>query len=222
MNAGATKNRRKHIPMKNIVTTLAALAAVTVAAQAAPQIKVTEVMYTGLFGEFVEITNTGDASQSMTGWSFSDNSRTVGETSIAGIGTLDAGEVAVITEVSDTIFIQAWYTEPTNNPVTLAAANIVENNVANLGRSDEVNIYDNTSPTPLLVDRVTYNDQASNGPRSEDVSAVPKDTWNFTLANMGTDWVLSTDSQVAGEWKAGVAGASGPIGSPGLLDLADY
>lgn len=205
--------------MKNIVTTLAALAAVTVAAQAAPQIKVTEVMYTGLFGEFVEITNTGDASQDMTNWSFSDNSRTPDETSLSGIGTLDAAEVAVITEVSDTIFIQAWYTEPTNNPVTLAAANIVENNVANLGRSDEVNIYDSAD---TLVDRVTYNDQTSNGPRSEDVSAVPKDTWNFTLANMGTDWVLSTDSQVAGEWKAGVAGATGPVGSPGLLDLADY
>jgi len=203
--------------MKNIVTTLAALAAVTVAAQAAPQIKVTEVMYTGLFGEFVEITNTGDAQQNMTGWSFSDNSRTPDETSIAGIGALDAGEVAVITEVSDAIFIQAWYTEP--GKTALAAANIVENNVANLGRSDEVNIYD---ASDVLVDRVTYNDQTSNGPRSEDISAVPKDTWNFTSANMGTDWVLSTDAQVIGEWKAGVSGASGPVGSPGVLVLADY
>ena len=202
--------------MKNIVTTLAALAAVTVAAQAAPQIKVTEIMYTGLFGEFVEITNTGDAAEDMTGWSFSDNSRTPDETSIAGIGTLDAGEVAVITEVSDAIFIQAWYTEP--GKTALAASNIVENNVANLGRSDEVNIY---NASDVLVDRVTYNDQTSNGPRTEDVSAVPKSTWNFTSANMGTDWVLSTDSTVTGEWKAGVSGASGPTGSPGVLVLGN-
>lgn len=205
--------------MKNIVTTLAALAAVTVAAQAAPQVRITEVMYTGLFGEFVEITNIGDASQNMSGWSFSDNSRTIGETSLSGIGTLDAGEVAIITEVSDAIFIQAWYTEP--GETALAAANIVENNAANLGRSDEVNIYPNgaSDGDTDQEDRLTYNDQGSgsvDGVRSEDISAKP----GSVGANNFSTWVLSGSgaggTPNGNAWKAGVSGASGPIGSPGV------
>lgn len=217
-------NPLQHIPMKNIVTTLAAIAAVTVSAQAAPNVQITEIMYTGLFGEFIELTNIGADPQSFdtpgsiggtatVGWSFSDSDNVAGEVSLAQIDELSDGESAIITEVSDTIFIQAWYTEPPANPVTLAATNIVENNAVNLGRSDTVNIYDENGNTK---DSVVYSDPF--GPRSEDVSAKP----DATLSAQGTNaafstWLLSTTSGApnGNAWKAGVTGAPGPVGSPG-------
>lgn len=225
MNAGATTTRRDNIPMKNIVTSLAAIAALASAAQAAPDVRITEVMYTGLFGEFIEITNVGDAQQNMSGWSFSDNARDVPTdtnpktTSLSGLVALDAGEVAIITEVSSTIFIQAWYTEPTTETATLTAANIVANNSVNLGRSDEVNIYASGAPTGEdYKDRLTYNDQGTgtvDGVRSEDISAKV----GTVGANLFNTWTLS-GTEAGGTpngnaWKAGVAGAPGPIGSPG-------
>lgn len=214
--------------MKNIATTLAAIAAVTVSAQAAPNVQITEIMYTGLFGEFVEITNIGDATQSLdtpgtiggnatTGWSFSDSDNVAGEVPLAQIDELSAGESAIITEVSDEIFIQAWYTEPPANPVTLTATNIVENNDVNLGRSDTVNIYDENGASK---DSVVYSDPF--GPRSEDVSAKP----NAALSAQGTTsafstWLLSATSGApnGNAWKAGVTivgkNVPGSIGSPG-------
>lgn len=126
--------------MKNI-TMLAACAATTAAVKAVPQIRITEFMYTGLFGEYVEIANIGDTEQNMTGWSFSDNSRIVGDTSLSEIGTLSPGEAAIITEVSDALFTLVWYTEP--GEPALPASNIIANNTSNLGRSDETNIYPN-------------------------------------------------------------------------------
>ena len=221
MTSGATAIRRKHIPMKNIAI-LAALVAASSAANAAPNVQITEIMYTGLFGEFVEITNVGDADQSMTDWKFSDNRRGLTGsdfTSLSQIGTLSAGECAIITEVSDAIFIQAWYTEPTDNGTTLASGNIVENNSVNLGRSDEVNIYPSTATNGATdqQDRVTYNDQGAgsvDGPRSEDVSAIPEfDDYTATFSG----WVLSEGGATDEAWKAGVAGAPGPVGSPGVF-----
>lgn len=206
--------------MKSTFAILAALAAATASVNAQASVQITEVMYTGLFGEFVEITNVGTASAFLntgTGWTFSDNSRGttagVNATSLAQIGELSVNESAIITEVSDEIFIQAWYTEPTNNAVTLAASNIVENNSINLGRGDEVNINDETGASR---DRLTYTDQsglaANVGPRSEDVSAIPElDDTSATFS----DWTLSVCGLVDFGWKAGVAGAPGPIGSPG-------
>ncbi|WP_367872548.1 lamin tail domain-containing protein [Luteolibacter sp. Populi] len=213
------------------------MAAATVSANAAANVQITEIMYTGLFGEFVEITNVGDASQNMSGWEFSDSRRGVTHTGsvvpgtpatstdLSGIGTLDAGEVAIITEVSDVIFIQAWYTEAAAAlPVGftgIPGANIVQTAI-NLGRADEVNIYASGDLDGSTAwDRMTYTDQGSGvntGPRSEDVSAVPisNDTTTFF-----EDWTLSLVSGIA--WKAGLQGdiqgnpIPGPVGSPGVF-----
>ena len=197
--------------MKNIAI-LAALLAASSSANA--QLKVTEIMYTGLFGEFVECTNKSGSSLDVTDYSFDDSSNTPGSVVFPSV-TLAADQCVIITEVSSTIFNQAWYTEPTSDPSITNAPVIIANNTHNLGRSDTVYIYDDADD---LVDQVTYNDQAGNGPRTEDVSAVPKSAWNYLLPNMtnsGTaDWFLSTS--VSGSWKAGVAGAPGPTGNPGV------
>ncbi|MFD2257186.1 lamin tail domain-containing protein [Luteolibacter algae] len=222
--------------MKPLYLTLAAIAAAAVTAHAQADVQITEIMYTGLFGEFVEITNGGNASQNMTGWKFSDNARGLSLASVAtatdisgiGGGTLAAGDSAIITEVSSTIFIQAWYTEAStalpSGFTGIPANRIVQNNAVNLGRTDEVNIYANGAIDGVndFVDRVTYTDQggasADKGPRSEDVSAVPSS--NNTAATF-SGWQLSSVGTGAA-WKAGVQGSingrpiPGPVGSPGV------
>lgn len=212
--------------MKSLSLAIAAFAVATVAAKA-QNVQITEIMYTGMFGEFVEITNVSTTTaQNMSGWKFSDNSRGLSLASVAtatdlsgiGGGSLAAGASAIITEVSSTIFIQAWYTEP--GKTALPANRIVANNAINLGRSDEVNIYPAGAANGVtdIQDRITYNDQVS-GPRSEDISVVPisNDTtlaWpNFQLSSVGT----------GAAWKAGVQGSingrpiTGPVGSPGVF-----
>lgn len=183
--------------MKNI-TMLAACAATTAAVQAVPQIRITEFMYTGLFGEYVEIANIGDTDQNITGWSFSDNSRIVGDTSLSEIGTLSPGEAAIITEVSDALFTLVSYTEP--GEPALPTSNIIANNTSNLGRSDEINIYPNGAfdGDNDYEDRVTYNDQGSgtvDGVRADNISAKA----GSVGANNFATWVLHANF-VGGVW----------------------
>lgn len=199
--------------MKNIAI-LAALAAASSVANA--QLVITEVSYKGLFGEYIEVTNTGSALD-VTGYSFDDSSNNPGTVDFPA-ETLANGQCVIITEVSSAIFTQAWYTEPVSDPVITNAPFIIGNNTANLGRADTIYIYDDAEDE---VDALTYDDENDNGPRTEDVSACPRTGWNAALPNMknsGTnDWFLSTS--VSGSWKAGVAGATGPTGNPGVMYL---
>ncbi len=212
--------------MKTTFLAIAAIAAATVASNA-QNVQITEVMYTGLFGEFVELTNlsgpdadfaAASTNGSDNGWKFSDNragtnvtgTGTIDATSLSQIGLLAAGKSAIITEVSDTIFIQAWYTEPSKTAVALVSTKIVENNAINLGRADTVNIYDEDN---FLIQSLPYNDAAPiSGPRSEDVSAKPPVPYSGNFTN----WTLSAIVGGSAAWKAGVPAAPGPIGSPGV------
>lgn len=201
--------------MKKIASALVALAASMSFAHAGNQdVYITEFTYTALFGEFVEVTNThATDTVDLTDWSFDDNSRIAGTVAFPADDLL-AGKSVIITEVSEAIFVQAWYTEPSKSR---NGAIIVANSTANLGRSDEINIYDGSN---ILVDRLTYNDQATGAaPRSEDVSVVPVGTAlganDYTSAvSDGNGWVISV-AGVSAAWKAGVPGATGPAGSPG-------
>jgi predicted extracellular nuclease len=129
-------------------------------------IRITEWMYNG--DEFVELTNVGDASVDFTGWSFDDNSRTAGSFSLAGLGNVAAGQSVILSEVAAATFRANW---------SLAlSVSVVGGNTHNLGRADEINIYDDADQ---LVDRLTYDDQTIGGPRTLDVSG------NIAFANLG-------------------------------------
>lgn len=170
---------------------------------AAADVQITEYEYNG--SEFAEITNVGDAAADLTGWSFDDNSRTPGSFAIGSIGTLAAGESALITEVSADAFRTEW-----DLP---ARIKIAGSNNQNLGRSDEINIYDAANN---LVDRLTYNDQAvpAQGPRTDVASA-----WAPNKAALAsptpTGWTLSTLNDAEGSWKS----VGGFFGSPGTSTL---
>ena len=50
------------------------------------QMRITEFMYSGASGEFVEFTNVGHVAINMTGWSFDDATRNPGAHDLSGFG----------------------------------------------------------------------------------------------------------------------------------------
>lgn len=181
-----------------ILYTLAVLAAATAVSNA--DILITEWAYQGNGGEFIEITNTGDTAVSLANYSFDDDSRVPGTVSLATLGTLAPGESAIITELAATTFRAEWSLAST--------VKVLGNNAVNLGRADEINIYDGTT----LVDRLTYNDQTGDGPRTNNNSGVTAEAnWGLNLASA---WFLSGSGSdtFAITWTS----ASGSKGSPGV------
>lgn len=185
--------------MKNLLTAVTASA--LLAQAAAAEIRITEWMYQGAEGEFIEITNIGGAPIDLTGWSFDDDSRAPGTVDLSSLGVLAPGQSGVIAELDGALFRAAWGIDP--------AVPILGSNSVNLGRADEINIYDASA---TLVDRLTYGDQNFPGTiRTQNVSG-----WAFVsgpgpFGNVTPSWVLSTVADAQGS----VASVGGDIGSPG-------
>ncbi len=187
--------------MRNTLTLiLAALAAAPFAHAGDQDCKVTEYTHKGLFGEFIEVTNTGLTAVDVNGWKYDDNTRSfaAGTLLFSAATVLSPDDCFIITEVSEAVFIQAWYVDSGEGvPAGLVA--IHENNFNNLGNVDEINIYEDSG---ILIDRVTL---ASIGLDTEGVSAILTNTgWKLAVAGVGNSW------------KAGAPLAPGPVGSPGV------
>ncbi|WP_431277827.1 lamin tail domain-containing protein [Leifsonia poae] len=178
----------------------------------APDVKITEWMYNPVSssGEYIEITNLSASSVSLAGWSFDDDSRTPGTVPLDSLGTLAAGQSAIITESADATFRSEW---------NLAAdVKILAGNAVNLGRADEINIFDGPDAVANLADRLTYNDQgtgAVKGPRTQGVAGIPK-TDAALGANDASQWQLSAVGDAEASW----ASTTGDIGSPGKSRFA--
>ena len=172
---------------------------------AATGIKLSEWMYNG--DEFIELTNFGPSAVDFTGWSFDDSSRTPGSVSLSDFGTVMAGEAVILSEAAAADFRANWN--------LAASVKVIGGNTNNLGRSDEINIYD---PSSALVDRLTYDDQGIAGsPRTLNVSGRPG-----TLAALGANdaalWVLSSIGDGAGSY---MSASGGFIASPGIAPVPE-
>lgn len=205
----------------NVKTTLAALALAFMFSDslqaATANIKITEWMYnasgTAGIGEFVEFTNLGAEAVNMTGWSFDDNSRTAGSQSLTAFGQINPGESVILTDALETDFRASWN--------LTASVKVIGGNTNNLGRSDEINLYDQTG---TLVDELTYNDQGTGtvkGPRTQGTSGRPSSLLAIG-ANTASAWVLSTVGDVEGSYLSLAAGAmaAGDLGNPGKTSFA--
>jgi predicted extracellular nuclease len=193
--------------MKQIIVTACIVLSIASAAQA--EMRVTEWMYNGTasgsLGEFVEFTNVGPSTIDMTGWSFDDDSRTPGIQILSTFGSVAPGESVLLTDISDTTFRTSWG--------LAATVKVIGNNGTNLARADEINLFDASS---ALVDRLTYNDQATPtplGPRTNKVSGNP-----ISFSDLGTNnaanWILSSVSP-ADRYGSHTA-TTGDIGNPGV------
>ena len=183
---------------------IVALAVALAAGSAQADIQITEWMYNGNgpTGEYVEFTNLGGAAVDFTGWSFDDDSRVAGTVSLSLIGVLAAGESAVLTEGADAVFRAAWSLG--------AGVKLVGSNTTNLGRADEINLFDASG---ALVDRLTYGDTVFAGTvRTQFFSGNPGAAADLLPQTVTSGWVLASVGDSFGSY----ASTQGDVGSPGV------
>jgi len=185
--------------------TLAALA-VTTAAQA--DVQITEWMYNGAnaTGEYIEFTNLGSTAVNFAGWSFDDASRSAGSVDLSSLGLVGAGQSVILTEATAADFRAAWSLS--------AAVKIVGGNSNNLGRGDEINLFDGSGQ---LVDRLTYGDNAIAGTiRAQNRSGNPLTLAALAPQAVTAAWVLAQSGDSFGSY----ASTLGDVGNPGEFALA--
>ncbi len=137
---------------RRVLSILAPLAFALAANGAVAQMRITEYMYQGANGEFIEFTNVGALPIDLTGWSFDDDSRLAGTFGLSGFGLVLPGESVILTEATAADFRTAWG--------LCAGVKILGGSSQGLGRNDEINLYDADN---ALVDRLTYGDQTFPG-----------------------------------------------------------
>ncbi|MBX3362942.1 MAG: lamin tail domain-containing protein [Phycisphaeraceae bacterium] len=139
-------------------STIAIIIAAGAAAIASADIRITEWMYDGTGGEFVELTNVGAAPIDLTGWSYDDDSRLPGVFDLSGFGTVAPGESVIFTEVSADAFRTNWGLS--------ASVKVLGGYTNNLGRADEINIYDASTPSSTASPTATTSSPAPSAPRA--------------------------------------------------------
>lgn len=181
-------------------------AIILLAAQAASaQMRITEWMYNPTPEEFIEFTNIGLAPIDMTGWSFDDDSRAPGTVSLSAFGVVQPGESVILTEDTADNFRSNWGLS--------AAVKIIGGNTTNLGRNDEINLYDAANS---LIDRLTYGDQNFPGTiRTQEISGNP-----MTLAALGANDVHQWQFSFAGDSYGSYYSATAQLGNPGSFPRA--
>ncbi len=166
--------------------------------------RITEYMYNGGgtagVGEYVEFTNVGGSIVDMTGWSYDDNSRLPGSQSLTGFGIVQPGESVILTELSAATFRTNWN--------LCAGIKIIGGCTNNLGREDEINLYDATN---TLIDRLTYGD-VTFSPGSIRTTLKSGFVSASSLGNNSiTQWTLSANADVESSFLSTL----NEIGSPG-------
>ncbi|HVP12976.1 MAG TPA: carbohydrate-binding domain-containing protein [Phycisphaerae bacterium] len=178
---------------------------VSLASVASGEMVISEWMYNGAgsgsTGEFIEFTNIGATSVNMTGWSFDDDSRVPGTVSLSGFGVVAPGESVILTDETAANFAAIW---------GLSGVKIIGGNTANLGRNDEINLY---NASGVLVDRLTYGDETYPGtPRTATKSCnVPETDYGYTTVQ--TSWMLASAYDAYGS----SVSTRGELGSPGRV-----
>ncbi|MCB1629135.1 MAG: DUF3616 domain-containing protein, partial [Xanthomonadales bacterium] len=161
--------------------------------------RITEYMYSGTDGEFIEFSNTGNAPLNVVGWSYSDSARLVGDVDLSAYAIIQPGESVILTESSASDFRQAWG--------LCEGTKVIGGLSSNLGRSDEINLYDAQGNA---IDQLTYGDQSFPGTiRTQDAAG-----WVSAVGlgqNQISEWTLASLADAEGS----IASTGGDLGSPG-------
>lgn len=167
--------------------------------------RITEWMYQGANGEFVEFTNLSPAPIDLTGWSMDDSNATPGAFSLSVFGVVQPGESVIVTENTETAFRTAWNLPPSRKIRGQLGAPGVGGN--NLGRNDEIHLYDASG---TLVDRLQYGDQTFPGSiRTQNASG------QAPCFAVGTNNVYGWRLSVLGDVFGSVASSGNDVGTPG-------
>ena len=186
-------------------TIMAVAVSLWLASTALAGMEITEWMYSGKgagdVGEFIELTNGGATTIDMTGWSFDDDSRLAGTVSLSAFGTVDPGESVILTEIPAATFAANW---------GLSGVSIIGDNATNLGRNDEINLYDATS---TLIDRLTYGDQTYSGTVRTQYKSCNIPASGYAQTIVQPSWTLATVNDTFGSRMSTL----GEVASPGQL-----
>lgn len=195
--------------MKHIVMAIAAAVGMAQAAHA--QVHITEWMYQGGSGEFIEFTNLGPSAVDFTGWSYDDEKARPGLFDLSAFGLVASGESVVITEafgVDLDLFRLDWglgASVKVIGGIGNAAAGPTNNNI---GRADTLYLF---NASGQVVDVLKFGDATVGGPRTQNVSGRAASLAALG-ANDATQWLPSAVGDVEGSYMS----LSGAIGSPGI------
>lgn len=193
--------------VRKIFVAGALLASAAFAPLASAQVYITEWMYNGngTTGEYIEFTNLGNTAVDFTGWSFDDDSRNAGTVSLSAFGLVNPGESVILTEADASLFRSVWNLS--------GSVDVVGSNSTNLGRADEINLYNSAGQ---LVDRLTYGDSTIPGSiRAQNISGNP-----LSLDVLGTNnalgWIFASVGDVYGSY---IDSNNVDLGNPGTFAL---
>lgn len=172
-------------------------------------VRITEWMYSGAGGEFVEFTNMSDAPIDMTGWSYDDDHALAGAFSLSDFGTVQPRESVILCEAAAATFRTAWNLGASVK--IIGGLGTVGAGGNNLARNDTINLFDSTNN---LIDRLTYGDQTYAGTiRTQNASG------QTTRAVIGQDTVASWQKSVAGDIFGSYASTGADLGTPGVFNF---
>lgn len=171
--------------------------------------RITEWMYSGGNGEFIEFTNMSAAPIDMTGWSFDDDHALAGAFSLSAFGIVQPRESVILTETAAATFRTAWNIPAETKIIgSLGVVGVGGNNIA---RNDTLHLYDATNN---LIDRLTYGDQTFTGTiRTQNASG------QTARASVGQDVVASWQKSAVADVYGSYASAGGDIGTPGRFNF---
>jgi hypothetical protein len=165
--------------------------------------RITEWMYAGASGEFVEFTNLSEAPIDMTDWSMDDDHAVPGSFDLSAFGVVQPRESVIVTESAAADFRTAWGLGAQVKIIGLLGATSGQN----LGRNDQIHLYNAASQ---LEDRLFYGDQTYSGTiRTQNRSG------QAPCAVIGQNDVAAWQLSAAGDAYGSFAAASGDVGSPG-------
>lgn len=172
---------------------------------ASGDVVITEWMYngagTGSTGEFIEFTNNGPNPVDMTGWSYDDDSRVPGTISLSAFGVVAPGQSVILTDEPAATFATIW---------GLSGVVIIGGSTANLGRNDEINLFDAGGN---LIDRLTYGDESYPGTVRTQTKSCNIPATDYAYTEVQTSWVLASDFDAYGS----KVSTRGEVGSPGRI-----
>lgn len=168
-------------------------------ASGTPQIRITEYMYNGAAGEFVELTNLGAVAVNLAGWSLTDELALPFDIDLTPLGLIQPGQSVVITEFLTSTFAAEW---------NLSGVSLMQNlGLTRFGRNDAIVLFNNLGG---LHDFLIYGDEVFPGT----IRALNRSGLGCTQA-LGTndisEWVLAS----LGDGHGSVQSVGGDLGSPG-------
>lgn len=166
--------------------------------------RITEWMYSGVNGEFIEFTNVSSEPVNMFGWSFDDDHNVPGAFSLSAYGVVQPGEAVILTESLAATFRTAWGLA--EGVDIIGELGVASGN--NLARNDVINLYDQTG---ALVDRLSYGDQTYPGSiRTQNASG------QACAESIGRDNVIGWTKSASGDSFGSFSSSGNDKGTPGL------